>query len=173
MVVSDDDVDARVLGGSQRVVVVRAAVVSDNQFRALFDCESQTLRGEAVALGLAVRQVVDDVGTEPAKHRNQKDRAGHAVYIIVAVDEDAFTPFDSGEDALGRGDDVGQQVGFAQPGRRGVEERADVVGGGVPAAEQQVHGEFRQVELAAEQHGVAGRRRRKPPAVSRLNRRHY
>ncbi|CCZ13853.1 unknown [Prevotella sp. CAG:1092] len=87
MMVADDEVDTLFLGVRNLVDSFDAAVEDYNKLHTLLFGIVDTLAAHSVALFIAVRNVVFDVGIELLQELVYQSHSGTSVYIVVAIDE--------------------------------------------------------------------------------------
>ncbi len=153
VVVGDDGVDPGSLQPRDLLEVGDAAVHGDEQLAA-----RGVLRHPLGVDAVAVLQPVGDEGLDVpaqlAQPQQQHGRAGDAVGVVVAVDEDALARADGALEALGGGGHGGDAARH--------ERRVEVVGSVVAQAARPQHGrqQRRHVQATAQRPHRAGRRRR-------------
>ena len=158
MVVADDDIDALVLGIADFLHGFDAAVEGDDQGVAVLPGPVDALVGDAVALVVAVGDVVFDVGVEIAYEGVHQGYSRGTVHVVVSVYHDPFLLGDSLLEPVYSPVHIFHQEGVVELGEVGLEELAGPVGGGDAALYQEVGENLVDAQLGgegADQSGVA------------------
>ena len=124
VVVGDDQFDAQFAGEVRLVDAADAAIDGDEQFALVGGQRADGLGVQSVAFVDAMGDVVADVGAEQFQAEPEDGGAGHAVDVVIAVDDDSPSCGDGGMDAAGGLFAAGQQVGIAQGGELRIEKIA-------------------------------------------------
>jgi len=88
------------------------------------DAAGDALRGEAVALVHAEGEEGAGIGAEEAQDAGEESEGGHAVHIVVAIEDDALAAVDCLEDALDGGAHAREEEGVGEVLEAGIEEEA-------------------------------------------------
>ena len=144
--VGDDQVDAEFVGPARRLGAADAAVHRDDHLHALGVQPLHGRRLQAVAVAQPLGIEVGDVAAEQFERPPQDDRRGHAVDVVVAVDGNAFAPFERGAEAVDGLAHVGQAERIPQLRQLRVEEALRRLRIGVAAMAQQPRHDGRHVE---------------------------
>ena len=99
VVVGDDQFDAQFPGEDRLVDAADAAIDGHQQFALVGGQRADGLAVEPVAFVDAMGNVVAHVGAEQFQAEPEDRRAGHAVDVVIAVDEDSLSGGDGGMDA--------------------------------------------------------------------------
>ena len=146
VVVGDDHVDgSRDLG--ERRSGAYAAVDGDDQFGALIDEPFQGVGIEAIPFGQAVGHVGFDRRAELGQARVQDRGGGHAIDVVVAVDNDFFVVADRLQGPPGSGLAPWQGSGIVQGGQFRMEKRTGGVDIDQPTITENLRGERVNVQL--------------------------
>ena len=114
-----------------------AAVDCHEQPRLMFlETTGDPVFAEAVAFVHAVRQEIAHVGTRRPKNALQQGARGHAVHVIIAIDDDALVMVDGGKDAIDRRTHARQLERVAELAKLRVEETSRFGGIGIPAVDE-------------------------------------
>ncbi len=150
VVVADNHVDT-VFGGVFRLVhLLDAAVEGDDEAALMLNGVVHTLEGDAIALGVAVGDIEEEVVQVRAQDAIDERHRRGAVHVVVAIDEDAFLMAD------GAAQPVHRLVHVAHEHRVVLlaERRADVcacrIGGGYAAKDQQAGRGEADIQLGSE-----------------------
>ncbi len=167
VVIDDDEIDPRVAQRAGRLARVRAAIAADHQLRLGGDGRAHAGHGEVVAVLDAARDERRHPATERAERAHHDRGRGHAVHVVVAVEEDHLSGVQRARDPR----DGIVHAGQARWRQQLIEPRAQVsprvIRNGVSAAREQLTDRRRQMQFSRERGDRDARRsvlwRRKAP----------
>ncbi len=98
-----------------------AAVDGDDELAFVGDGVLEGVEDDALFEGVAVGDVVEDVGADEAEELGEEGGGGDPVDVVIAVDEDVLFVFEGFEDAVDGFVHIGEELGVEEVGEFGVE----------------------------------------------------
>ena len=124
VMIGDDQLQADFARRESRLDASDAAIDADHQRCSALGQRPQRVAREPVAFFQPIGHVVRCVRSNQLEAREENRRRGHAVGIVVAIDDNLPPGLDGGINPLGRVGDAGQHLGVAQARQLGLEKRA-------------------------------------------------
>ena len=138
VMIGDDELDTQLLGG-ERFACAGDAAVDGNDERGAGILElRERFVADAVSVVEPAGQVIADIAAEQLEAAIDERGGGHAVGVVIAVDDDAAAGFDCAKNAIDRLRNARQLVGIAQAAEPRIEKTAGLIGVGDAAGQEQL-----------------------------------